>query len=233
MKGIGQRIRRAREARGMSQAQLAKAVGIAQQTLATLEGDPDRGTKHVLKFAQALNQDPNWLATGEGAMRSVFAGEPTTLTPLAPADGFSPVSVIGAVQAGVWREALQWERDECYAVTVPIPPAFAGRRVFGLEVRGPSMNEVYPHRSVVFCVNFIELGREPRAGERVVVYRRSKDQLMEATLKEYWIDEKGVAWLRPRSSHPDFQKAWRVTDAKAEHEFEVHALVIGSWRPEA
>lgn len=141
--------------------------------------------------------------------------------------------MIGAVQAGVWREALQWERDERYPVSVPIPSPFAGRRVFGLEVRGPSMNDLYPHKSVVFCVSFIDLNREPRTGERVVVYRRSKDHLMEATLKEYWLDDKGVAWLRPRSNHPEFQKAWRVNDAKSDHEYEVHALVIGSFRPEA
>lgn len=64
MKGIGQRIRRARDAIGLSQAELAKAVGIEQQTLSRLETDTTRGTKHVLAFARELHQDPEWLQRG-------------------------------------------------------------------------------------------------------------------------------------------------------------------------
>lgn len=234
MKGIGHRVRQAREAAGLSQVQLAELVGIKQQTIDNLERGKAAGSKHVVDFARVLNQDAEWLQNGKGQMRTGKAApRPREILPvLEPANGFAPVPVLGAVQAGVWREALQWESDEIYPVTVPIPPAFAGYRVFGLEVRGPSMNELYPHKSVVFCVNMIELGRDARNGERVVIYRRSKDGLMEATLKEYWVDDKGVGWLRPRSNHADFQKAWRATDTKDGYEVEVHALVIGSWRPE-
>jgi transcriptional regulator with XRE-family HTH domain len=105
MKGIGQRIRRAREARGLSQEQLAKSVGIAQQTLAKLESDPARGTKHILAFARALGQDPEWIETGKGQFD---AGGSMGPVPVMITE-FEPVTVIGAVQAGVWRDhARPW-----------------------------------------------------------------------------------------------------------------------------
>lgn len=69
MSGVGTRIKKAREALGMTQVTLAKAVGISQQAVMELESGRAKGTKHGAKFARALGQDPLWLETGEGRMR--------------------------------------------------------------------------------------------------------------------------------------------------------------------
>jgi len=69
MSGVGTRIKKAREALGMTQVSLAKAVGISQQAVMELESGRAKGTKHGAKFARALGQDPLWLETGEGRMR--------------------------------------------------------------------------------------------------------------------------------------------------------------------
>jgi phage repressor protein C with HTH and peptisase S24 domain len=69
MSGVGTRIKKAREALGMTQVALAKAVGISQQAVMELESGRAKGTKHGAKFARALGQDPLWLETGEGRMR--------------------------------------------------------------------------------------------------------------------------------------------------------------------
>lgn len=69
MSGVGTRIKKAREALGMTQVTLAAAVGISQQAVMELESGRAKGTKHTAKFARALGQDPLWLETGEGRMR--------------------------------------------------------------------------------------------------------------------------------------------------------------------
>lgn len=69
MSGVGTRIKRAREALGMTQVVLAKAVGISQQAVMELESGRAKGTKHTAKFARALGQDAMWIELGEGRIR--------------------------------------------------------------------------------------------------------------------------------------------------------------------
>jgi len=69
MSGVGTRIKKAREALGMTQVTLARAVGVSQQAVMELESGRAKGTKHGAKFARALGQDPLWLETGDGRMR--------------------------------------------------------------------------------------------------------------------------------------------------------------------
>jgi phage repressor protein C with HTH and peptisase S24 domain len=69
MTGVGTRIKKAREALGLTQVALATAVGVSQQAVMELEAGRAKGTKHTAKFARALGQDPLWLETGDGRMR--------------------------------------------------------------------------------------------------------------------------------------------------------------------
>lgn len=146
------------------------------------------------------------------------------------------VPVVGAVQAGQWAEALEWPPSERYEVIVPGDPAFAGMPVTAVEVRGPSMNRVYPEGTVLICVGAVHLGGYVfNTGDRVVVQRRDRTGLLEATVKEYVLDEESHAWLWPRSEDPNFQQPWRVPDGDPEDDSEdlrITALVIGSYRPE-
>jgi hypothetical protein len=187
----------------------------------------------------------------DGTLRAYFAGDTaglnnTTLEKLARAADVTvaellgetvpldSIMVVGAVQAGVWREALEWPESDWYPAPVAADRRFLAVPQFGLVVRGPSMNELYPDGSVVVCVKLIDLGRDPRPFERVVVQRRADDGY-EATVKELRIDDRGGAWLWPRSTDPNFQQPWRVPDAPDGHESEditVVALVIGSYRME-
>lgn len=69
MSGVGTRIKRAREALGMTQTVLAKSVGVSQQAVMELESGRAKGTKHTAKFARALGQDAMWIELGEGRIR--------------------------------------------------------------------------------------------------------------------------------------------------------------------
>lgn len=64
MTTLGQRLKQAREAAGISQGKLAEAVGMRQPSIQAIEKGEVRGTKHLLAIARALNVDPDWLETG-------------------------------------------------------------------------------------------------------------------------------------------------------------------------
>lgn len=117
----------------------------------------------------------------------------------------SKIVVRGHVQAGAWRDAIEWDGDEWYSLTVPEDERFPGIERFGLEVRGSSMDRMYPDRTVVICVRFADLARDPIPGERVICLRRSPGGGYEATVKEYQIDAQGRHVLWPKSTDPEFQ----------------------------
>lgn len=151
-------------------------------------------------------------------------------------DQIDLVWVLGTVEAGVWAEALEWPREDWKVAPVAKIPGHSAARQFGLEVRGPSMDELYPPGSIVVCVKLIDLGRDPRPGERVIVQRRS-DLGVEATVKELRQDEHGTYWLWPRSRHPEFQQPWKLQhngepDQAGVDGLQIVALVVGSYRPE-
>lgn len=115
------------------------------------------------------------------------------------------IQVRGAVQAGAWRESVEWPLDDWFSVTVPEDERYPTARVFGLQVRGSSMDRYYPEGTIVLAISFFDVGRPPQPGERVVVLRRSPTGEFEATLKEYETDRQGRHLLWPRSTDPEFQ----------------------------
>ena len=62
---LGSRVREAREAAGLSQQELAIAVGIKQPSVQAIESGRAKGTKHIVAIAQVTGRSPEWLAMGE------------------------------------------------------------------------------------------------------------------------------------------------------------------------
>jgi hypothetical protein len=104
--------------------------------------------------------------------------------------------------------------------------------LFGLEVKGHSMNKVFSAGTVLICAKFMDLNDEPRAGDYIVVHRRGRDGLIEATVKEYDRDRDGRAWAWPRSTEPEFQSPIRLDVASdGVDEVVAFAPVVGSYQP--
>ena len=235
---LAERLRIALDAaENMDQSKLARAVGTAQQTIHSILSGKSKRTTRIAELARALNVNPLWLETGTGPMRPgtptpsgyhEVAGPTAVLSPTP----LRPIKVVGHVQAGHFREALEWPAADQWEVFVPISPTYSSLPITALEVRGPSMDMLYPHGSLVICVKFIDLGRDPKSGERVVVYRTLPNGLVEASVKEYRIDRDGQPRLWPRSSHPDFQAPVTVEPNPGEVMLITH-LVVGSYRSEA
>ena len=72
----------------MSQAQLAKAVGAGQSTIASIENGRNKGSSLFLDLARALNVNVEWLMDGVGPKRGSGASDsdarPSPQNPAAP-----------------------------------------------------------------------------------------------------------------------------------------------------
>jgi transcriptional regulator with XRE-family HTH domain len=71
MKSFGQRVKDLREALGMTQEQLAKAISRSQKAVSLIErGDrPTPSSKTLQALADVFDVIPTWLLTGEGEMK--------------------------------------------------------------------------------------------------------------------------------------------------------------------
>lgn len=142
------------------------------------------------------------------------------------------VMLRGAVQAGLFIEAREWPEDDWRPAPVAADPRYPADLQYALEVRGPSMNLLYPAGSVVICFPLLHLDRDLKSGDKVIVSRQHNGSASrEITIKELRINEAGEAWLWPRSSDPEYQQPWRISGQNGDT-IEVVAIVIGSYRPE-
>jgi len=68
MSTLAQRLRTARDAAGVTQRDLARRIGIRQQTISLIERGESEGTRHLVAIANELGVEPDWLQTGQGPM---------------------------------------------------------------------------------------------------------------------------------------------------------------------
>lgn len=154
-----------------------------------------------------------------------------------------PIEVRGFVQGGVWRSALETAPVDRYEIMVPTKGPYSHLPRYGLEVRGDSMNKLFPNGTVVEVVNFSDIGRSPETGECVVVIRRDGPKI-EATLKLYQCTDDGLVVLWPKSTDPQWQQPIRlchISDGQSHYrdfgdrsdgtDVETLALVIGAHLP--
>jgi SOS-response transcriptional repressor LexA len=200
---------------GLKPASWAKRSAVAANSLYNFlnghsEGLDERTYGKLARTAEV----PIWRLTGE---------QPEPPSP-------TTVWVSGHVEAGAFREAIEWDGSLWYPVDVPVPTRFRGKAK-ALETRGTSMNLVYPPGSVVLWVDVLDF-RPPRDGDRVVVYAYRSGGEIEATVKELRIDGTN-RWLWPRSDDPLHQAPINPTAPGDElTSVEIKGIVIGSYKPE-
>ena len=122
------------------------------------------------------------------------------------------VHVRGAVEAGKWIDSddMEFPPEDWRPIDLPVDARFPKGERFGLEVRGTSMNLVYPPGTIVICVDPLRVEYDPAPGDHVVVRVRRPDGLVELTVKEL-VAENGELWLWPRSSDPRHQQPIQIS----------------------
>ena len=144
--------------------------------------------------------------------------------------------VIGRVQAGNWQKAVTFI-DEADTSIVPcvLPPHIASKGtrapVFGLSVKGDSMDQVFPEGSVLICLPLYEMRGAVKDGDYVIVHRIDPDGLFEATCKQYRLVD-GEMWLAPRSSNPSHMPINGKNNGDGV-QVEVAAIVFGHYAPQS
>ncbi|WP_181168642.1 MULTISPECIES: helix-turn-helix domain-containing protein [unclassified Mesorhizobium] len=192
MESMAEKIKALRARLGIDQKELSAKIGVDQSTVSKYE----RGV-------QEPKREPNMKLAD---LAGVAYGEWVGVEPVEPDDVRARmVTVVGELCAGDWREAIEWDHDDQYKVPALLDPDMPGYPLQGYIVRGTSMNNYYPDGAVVFVAATIANGLRPVHGDHVIVTRRDRQGLVEASLKEYVLGEDGVRWLWPRSSDPQHQ----------------------------
>jgi hypothetical protein len=91
------------------------------------------------------------------------------------------------------------------------------------------MNLEYRPGSVVVWVDMLDF-RPARSGDHVIVYSHARDGRIEATVKEYRLQD-GREWLWPRSDDPAHQLPIDPANPpEGVREVELKGIVIGDYR---
>lgn len=183
------RIAEIAHGRGLAYADLADKVGTHYTTIAKLAtGKQELTFDWMKKLAAALN------------VRAAEIIEP-------PLTHMRLIKVRGALQAGHWTDYPEWPEDDWYDAAFPDLEELQRLTLYGAEVRGESMNRVFPDRSIVALSYMHGAGpRDLEPGRRYHVRRTKDDGTVEETLKKLVRDEQGELWLTPESNDPHYQE---------------------------
>ena len=215
---------------GKTRQDLADALGVSVNRFSEMAKNKWKfGVKHLESAANVLNFNKTALAdfiSGTISEEQLWKSQNEKLQT-------DTIPVIGYVQAGLWQEARQWEVSDFKPIYMPTDERFKGKRVYALEIRGNSMNLLYPAGSCVVCVSsedYADVVGEIESGKKVVVERKNPmDMTIEATVKEFVKNEYGT-YLMPHSTDPSFTPI-RTDDGSA-GEVKITGVVIGSFRKE-
>jgi len=88
MNNLAERTKKARKDAGLSQADLAKAIGTGQSTIASIENGRNQGSGFLVDIARVLGVRPDWLASGRAPMREGGDSQIVVATQDAPPEGY-------------------------------------------------------------------------------------------------------------------------------------------------
>ena len=181
----------------------------------TLVGDEDyqaclqtfaeqtRGEKHISeadpRILELTNKYFQMVSIGNQVKRIQDQPvQPMTNKPAASKD----VKLLGAVEAGVFREAFELAVED--QLTLPVPGNLYGDNLFGLEVRGDSMDRKFPPGTVLLCEPFNDEHDQLPEDQYVIASRRhSHTDQVEVTVKRLVrTASKDNYVLMPESNNP-------------------------------
>jgi phage repressor protein C with HTH and peptisase S24 domain len=181
MADIGDRVREARLARGLSLEQVAKAAdNIAYQTVQNLEKKKAFGTKHLNAIARSLGVNALWLEKGEGARDTGSDPAPLAPVPTAAINIQSMPKDLPVMGNGSCGDDGLFELNGQVLDHVRRPPRLMGvRDGYALWVQGESMAPwrehgglvvVHPHQPVKINDYVVVQLKAGNDGEQVPAY---------------------------------------------------------------
>lgn len=212
-----ERLQEAREKAGFrSAADAAEKFEWAYSTYAAHENGSRKLTPDAARrYGRAFSVGAAWLLYGAEKDRDAVP-EPVS------------VPVVGKVAAGVWLDADSYSYEDDTWVPAIRSPGFRTGRQVAYKVEGPSMNKVLPDGCYAIGVLF-DSARDPQ-NDDVVILRRTRAGLVETTVKRFVVKGSKVL-LMPESDDPRYQEPIEIKTEEDGANVEIHALVVGSYRP--
>lgn len=224
MKTIGDRLKHARETRGLKQVDLAKLAGVSQSTIGNVESGIRERPRSLIEIAKALDVNVDWLLTGRGDMGHRADGEAIAFT---EEDESLWANVRGYPQAvglGSGAEAEEYaEVNKLKFKSSSLKKK--GLRPHNLAVfigRGDSMLPDIKHGDAIM---FDEHDTSPRDGEIYVVRVDTEYQLKKALVLDNVIY---FCATNPDGDH-HWKKPRRMDDRRNPILVVGRALWIGRW----
>ncbi|WP_051709940.1 LexA family protein [Andreprevotia chitinilytica] len=203
----------------VSQSELARAVGIKQQSIQYLcdLSKHARGSKYTTEIARHLQVSPEWLSNGGGHSTQEPAA---TYNVVLASDGESSLLIRNPVPLIAWAQVMEWCKSAVPVSGIEVEewlscPEQVGARAFALRVRGGSMGPRYLDGDTIF----VDPDEVP-AHESMVIAWRAGD----FTFKQLQRDENGACYLTPLNPDwpgPKFQVL--------EDDDVICGVVVGNW----
>lgn len=192
MNTLTNNIAKLRKQRGMTQVELAKAVGFSVQTVSAAEnGKTGLSPAKLKRYADVLGKKPDEV--------------------IAPANEERMVVVRGFAQTGHWAETWELPKKDRYEVPIrKDDPHFWQLEIFAAETRGKSMNQRFPEGTVIILSDATANKEDWEVGAYYFVERQRADGLSEATVKRLQRLDDGSLWLMHESDDPRQQQSFPI-----------------------
>lgn len=186
-----ERIKAARRHAGLTQAQLAKLVGIDQASISDLERGRSQRSSYNASIAKACGVSAIWIESGAGQMVP-DRPEDANVKDVVQPQMLYRYPVISWVSAGSWEEAVQ-----------PYPDGFSDRYevsdydskgpAFWLEVKGDSMTAPAGVSVPEGMMILVDTEADVKPGKLVIAKLPASNQ---ATFKKL-VEDGGIRYLKP------------------------------------
>lgn len=186
MQTFAERLREAREAKGLSQSELARLVDISAQAIQAIEAGRVQSSRATPKIAEALGVSAIWLSDGTGDMVTIDKDsgiinqeQPTTFQSSEMVDAVISSARIGRDQRDlipVLAAARGGDDQEMFVDDGPIDwvprpgPLVGVQEAYAMQVTGTSMVPMYKPGQVLWVNPF----KRPVAGKGVIVWKHGK-----------------------------------------------------------
>lgn len=216
---IGDRVRVARQAAGLTQQELAAAVGVNRVSVTLWEGGTTNPSQdRIAPLSKALKVSEEWImfGRGEGPGRIIEAQAPSIT---------GGIPVTGFVEAGRWFD-VENDLTVTPGIVVPALGNWPLDWQRAMIVQGNSINRLAAPGDILVCLDLIKSGVVMDPDDLVIVERSRFDGIMvERTAKR--VRRTVAGWeLWPESTDPAFQKPTILTDAADHEEIRVAYKVI-------
>ena len=207
---LGERIKIAREKCGISQADLAAAVGRSQSSVAEWEtGGTDPRRNIVEKIAQTLAVNVEWLEFGDAGEDPLPYAPPANASQAIASEAFSSNDQPDGNNLGpIYASALGGDGEQTIATGDvvehrPKPQRWVRvKGLYGFYVIGDSMSPRINAGELVW----VHPHRKPSPGQEAVFIKKTKDDQPTSVMVKVFMSQSPTKWVvRQHSPKKDFE----------------------------